>query len=227
MHKKNLNIFKMLELTILKLAFFIYIFINLFVLFLKFDSIQLSDEAFLNIRTCPFCFGQTLCNELKQNFISNKVNDFVFINQNNLFNTYFLNSLFNVKNIYPLKDNLKKKDLILKKLAHDSEFLDFDGKELDCYDKENSKRNDACLYSLITSNKKVLSDQPLAYSFLKTHSEYLGIESVSCFSQRMLNIFYNQTIYSKIVKTANNYFDQNVIILFTLKINPEPIFLQV
>ena len=61
----------MLKLTIVKLAVLIYLLINLIFLFLKFDSIQLSDEAFLNKKST---FKQKV--EKNMNINKWKINDY-------------------------------------------------------------------------------------------------------------------------------------------------------
>jgi hypothetical protein len=214
--------------NIVKLAILLYVLVNLILLFLIFDSIQLSDEKFLFKKSCPFCFGLSLCDELESESISNKKYDFVFANGYDVFYTYFLNGIFNIKNIYRIKDNIRNKHLILKKLAHDSEFLDFYSKEVNCEDGETStKKNDGCLQTFIQSNKDTLIGQRVNSDFLRDHSDFLGIESTKCISQRILNIFYENMLDSKSSKLNANYFDENLNLFFSLKINPEPIFLQV
>jgi hypothetical protein len=214
--------------NIVKLAILLYVLVNLILLCLIFDSIRLSDEKFLFKNSCPFCFGLSLCDELESESVSNKKYDFVFANGYDVFYTYFLNGVFNIKNVYRIKDNIRNRHLILKKLAHDSEFLDFYSKEVNCEDGENSeKKNYGCLQTLIQSNKNALISQRVNSDFLRTHSDLLGVESTKCISQRILNIFYENMLDSKVSKLNKNYFHENLILFFSLKINPEPIYLQV
>ena len=207
----------MLKLVV-KLAGFLYIIFNLIFLFFKFDAIQLGTEEFLSKKNCPFCYGISICHELELNNINSRLYDFVFDNENDLLNTYHLKKLFNIKNVYFIKDNFSNKKFLLKKLAHDSELEDFDIKEVNCLE------NYACLNDFIQSNKAHLINQRINSTFLKINYKVLNIESVKCFTDRILNLIYKNKFNSK---DSENYFDKNVMLLTTLKINPEPLILQV
>lgn len=79
-------------------------------------TIQPSSWSFLEVNECPHCFGIRLCP--------------LFFNERFQFERFHRYSVFhqqylNVKNIYEAVDNQQRK-FILKKLAHHSEWIEFD-----------------------------------------------------------------------------------------------------
>ncbi len=175
---------------------------NLILLYLKYDEINLWDERFLQLNTCPYCFGFSLCQsiQLKE---SNSESDLEFLTPE----YYTTQGLFNVKNVYLLIDNFKSKKLVLKKLAHNSELSEFDG--------ENFIKNDQQLKEKLTLE--------IVKSF--------DIEFFSCFNQRLLDLLFNSYIEFNFNALTNSRKNSNIIfnkiLISTLRINPEPIVLQV
>lgn len=205
---------------IIKLAGLACLITNLFYIYLIFDQISLKDEKFLSLNKCPFCYGISLCNELqldkfnKLNHDKYKKYDFNFNDEDSLSNTYFLQWLLNIKNVFYIKDNYSNKKLVMKKLAHSSELAEFDSNEIICSNK--------CLNKLVSANKKIFKYK-FSFESFKKFTEYFEIESTLCFSERFLNILYED--YNEI--DGKNYFYPNIYLLTTLILNPEPIFLQV
>ena len=93
--------------AVVLLCFFIYEILR------RSKKINLRSHEVLEIEKCPACFGEDLCPEFFHGTIQLK--DFAL-----------WQSLFNEKNIY--FGQYKGKDVVLKKLAHDKELLNFDTK---------------------------------------------------------------------------------------------------
>ena len=211
---------------IVKIAAFLYLLSILILVYLKLDAINLADEAFLNKEKCPFCFGLSLCDELAPSADTYRRYDFSFSDQQQEgLNTHFFTWLLNIKNIFFIKDNFSNKNMVLKKLAHESELVDFDAKEISCYDHGEKSKYGQCLAEFFMLNKNTLSKQRITSQLLKEYSVYLEIEVTKCFTDRMLDLFYMNTLESQ--QNGTDYMDENIMFLSTLKINPEPIILQV
>jgi hypothetical protein len=199
---------------ILQIAISLCLLFNLILLYLKFDQISLSNESFLELSKCPLCYGVSFCNEL---LIQNDRFGLYF--EDTWTSTNFFNSLLNIKNVYFASDTLSDRKFVLKKLAHQSELEDFRLKELKC--EKNPSAN--CITRLIYSDKHKLS-QRLSQTSLKSFTQALGLEITTCFTQRLIDMMYEN--YYEYDKTED-FFLRNIALLTTLKINPEPIVLQV
>lgn len=176
---------------------------NLILIFLKFDEINFVEEKFLQLQTCPFCYGTSFCNQLYQKIIKLE-------NQNSLSGTFFFQSLLNIKNVFFVVDSFTDQKYVFKKLAHSN--------ELDQFDLNEKQRIESIPKSILA--KKLDAD------LFKQISNYLQIEIGTCLSQRLLDLMYLSFI------KFNNLSEKkleliNLMLLTTLKINPEPLILQV
>lgn len=72
------------------------------------------------IETCPFCYGENLCDDIQENKITLKYQTF----------TDFFYNVFSVKNVY--FGQYGTKQVVLKKLAHNDELLKINCTVLDC-----------------------------------------------------------------------------------------------
>ncbi len=186
----------------------ICVLINVFLVYLKFDQIDISDEKFINLNECPFCFGTSLC----QDFLFNIKRNFEIIGSDGLFliNTYLFHSLFNIKNVYFVRDKLSNQTFVFKKLGHNEELDEFDS-------NLNFKR----LINLESSQSFILKNK-LSLKMFKKYSNELNIEIGKCFTERLLNM-----LYENYIEVNNDFVTTNVNLITSLKINPEPIVLQV
>lgn len=96
-------------------SYYFYTFFVPLILSVSFLVIKQKTVAELcEIKTCPYCYGKNMCNEIAKNKITlqyGRVSDFIF-------------NIFSVKNVYFATYN--NKPVILKKLAHNSEIQKFD-----------------------------------------------------------------------------------------------------
>lgn len=198
----------------LLIAISLCLLFNLILLYLELDQISLANESLLELNKCPLCYGVSFCNEL--------------LIQNDRFNLYlehswtytnFFNGLFNIKNVYFARDALSDRKFVLKKLAHQSELQDFRLNELKCEKIPSAN----CITHLIYAEKHELAER-LRETTFKRFTQALGLEIATCFTQRMIDLMYES--YSEYEKTED-FFLRNIALLTTLKINPEPIVLQV
>jgi hypothetical protein len=188
----------------------LWILINLLFWFLYNDEISIGDERLLNLKSCPFCFGYSLCQYIQ---FENSHYDFRFENTDLVPNTYKFQALFNIKNVFNLNEIITKRKLIMKKLAHDSELEEFDANERIC--------SDSCVKRSVLNSNNVDGD------FLRKAHEHQGIEVLSCFTDRLAQtLVKNYKEYDFTNQKRNNSIPM-LILLSTLKINPEPIILQV
>ncbi|CAL4159859.1 unnamed protein product, partial [Meganyctiphanes norvegica] len=79
---------------------------------------QIIDETFVELKTCPACYGRDLCS----NLIINE--DGKHSIQLSGFSSLRLSKMINIKNVFYAFDG--NEYLVLKKLAHDAELTDFD-----------------------------------------------------------------------------------------------------
>ena len=113
---------------------------------------------------------------------------------------------------------------MLKKLAHDDELEDFDRTRL------------ACPPDSVVCSAQNLPDlsQRLQASELRALGQNLEIEVLTCFSDRLADRLYENlgelgSLHSSPASNSSrrNFSLANTMLLTTLKINPEPIVLQV
>jgi len=116
--------------------------------------------------------------------------------------------VFNIKNVYFGVDNYNGQRLVVKKLAHNSELLQFD--------KQSSLAN------LIKYNMSLISQKLGVYDFKKV-LQYLDIENLKCVSQRLIDLIFNKYSSSEL---DQNFLDQNIHLFTVLQINSEPIVLK-
>ena len=204
---------------ILILIGFVNISLYLFIIYLQIDEIKLNDEiSFLNLNKCPFCYGIDICDELiDKNGFSKYYITFDEAKSYFYMNSYILQNIFNIKNIWFGIENFSGKELVFKKLAHNSELLSFDLTESFCLDNKNMP--EVCKTSIAYLNASILNEK-LNENNLAKISKLLEIQCTECFSQRLIDKIYSET-------NQHSYLTQNTMLLTTLKINPEPIVLQV
>ncbi|XP_071551052.1 divergent protein kinase domain 2A [Panulirus ornatus] len=84
---------------------------------------QTLDEKFLELHTCPACYGQALCASLIENEHSSPSQNEIVLTG---FSSWKIMKFFNVKNVFYGQSG--ENSVVLKKLAHDSELYEFDQK---------------------------------------------------------------------------------------------------
>lgn len=192
---------------LLHVALILWVIVNTVYFYSEWDRLELDNEKLLEIGKCPFCYGFSLCYYIQ---VKNSKYDFELVDQGLIASTQTFQNLVNVKNVYFVYDRLSRQRAVLKKLAHRTEldlFNNQDRLKLDSqsliYAKEFKTRLDADLFKQIMS--------------------YQNIETFSCPTRRLVD-----RLYEYYVEKVGRYFTlQNLILLTTLKINPEPIILQV
>ena len=193
---------------------------NLLLFYLKFDEINVSDEAFLNAQRCPYCFGNSICDTLNV-----PTSNLHIVADDSLSNTYFLQRLFNVKNVFFGTEILSNKKIVFKKLAHNSELELFDLNEKNC-----SNVKGKCISRFVRLQKGLIQKRLNVFEWKEIGSQ-LDIEMTKCLSKRLVKLMYSS--YSDQYQTridynkTSKYFDLNIVLLSVLKINPEPIVLNV
>jgi len=161
----------------------------------------LNTERFLNTKSCPLCYGLDICSELTTRQKHHIALD------DNFYYTHFLQDVFNIKNVYYAIDNYNSQRLVVKKLAHNSELVQFD--------------KEAPLTRLLEANRTLIS-QKLGLEQFKQVAEFLEIENLKCASQRLLDMIYK----SWPLEFEGDYLSQNLLLFTVLKINFEPIVLK-
>jgi hypothetical protein len=221
--------------TFLYAAFICCCTVNILLIYINLDEISLNDERLLNVARCPLCFGTSMCDSI--HFAERHSSDhrIELIESSTLFQTYFAKWLFNLKNVYYAVDRRDNRKLVLKKLAHDAELEEFDEHEKLCLgvgEEESISRaiqmQSECVSGLIESNRHILNYRLNADSLNRLASA-MGLEV--CFSNRLVDLYYengvdsSKTVYNSAKKPS--YFHDNIYLLTMLKINMEPIVLQV
>lgn len=166
------------------------------------------DEAFMELPSCPACYGQSLC-------------PVILPHQNTGVQRIELKGLsgwkvmkfVNYKNVYYgySGENL----VVLKKLAHDTELREFDTKIC------NIKRAQNCNVSEVIGNLLWRNNYDVA-TIVRQHPSVFGkSDSVMCNHSRIL-----QHLYRKFTKTDKGPHQQHHF-LTILAINSEPLLLKV
>ncbi|XP_049880066.1 divergent protein kinase domain 2A-like [Pectinophora gossypiella] len=160
-----------------------------------------------DLRRCPACYGVTVCPELYSNQIIPDKNDWT-------------NMLFNAKNIYYgyTKSNRR---IVLKKLAHDWEFSEFDNKLCKAW-KLNKNCHPIDLLNVTGVEKKL---EQLVHFNLTVPQVEPRKGLVFCPYSFGIHDFIEPALNNK--KTSRNYQSDMINIWTMLSINPEPIVLQV
>jgi hypothetical protein len=198
---------KLRRILFLNFLFFLMIISISIFMQLKSNLIKFSHEHFNEYNKCPYCYGEDLCYEFQEhkNHQYNKF-DFIF-ERNDLTNLYSTSILFNIKNVYFVYDSISKKRLVFKKLAHNSELKNFDS-------DENG------LKFWLSSNSTILQKR-LSYENFNDVSRKFQIDIASCMSKSLINKIYS------FGNSIDNYTNENIMLLTTMTINPEPIVLKV
>ena len=165
-------------------------------------------ETLLETDKCPACFGFTSCGMLYQKQIkllgSSK---------------YRLLDMINGKNVHFGHMEYEGKDVVLKKLATDSELRAMDKKLC-----EDAKRNEGCDIARVIVKTDVglpMFNGPLTPSVLEKTDGFM----FKCPSYRLVD---RMMTYFKEFKRKNEVFlSDKMQILYTAFLNPEPLLLQV
>lgn len=157
-----------------------------------------------DLARCPACYGVTVCPELYSNQIILETNSW--------------SSLFNAKNIYYGYTKTNRK-IVLKKLAHDWEFKEFDSKLCERWNlKSNCILKD--LLNVTDVDEKIINIIQYNLSWPEEEPRKGLIMCPYAIS------FYDM-IQSILNKQSANYKSEMVNIWTMLMINPEPLILQV
>ena len=188
--------------SVIVLSVTLYIISITIATFLKLDQIEISDDSFNQESKCPLCYGKSLCEKLK------KFKPFQLESKTFTDDTYLFNRFINIKNVYFAKYNFFQK-IVIKKLAHNDELKKFDEFEKRCSRSDSLK----CITKILHSN----------YKFVTPHTfNNHDIEFGTCLSDRLIDLMYKT--YQEYESDDRKIVDMSL--LTTLKINPEPIVLQ-
>jgi hypothetical protein len=144
----------------------LYFIGNILFFFIEYDQIRLYDENFIELSKCPLCYGNSYCNNiLKDDNINIKLNYY-----NLLTGTYTFNKLVNIKNVFNAIDKYSNK-IIVKKLAHNDELMEFDLNENKC-------ENNICIRKIVSYGKhhsdEVITKHTLSKSMLNIEAGNLS-----------------------------------------------------
>ena len=163
---------------------------------------HVSDRGYLETHKCPACYGHSLCNQLQYGM--GKYTGYSKLQ--------FLNSLANIKNVN--FGRFGGTEVVFKKLAHDSELHDFD-EEMCSKAKMGSGCNVGDAMSKFISGSRIV-----------TVEEVKGISDLTkCPSQRLVDQIVDK--YKEKADAIDMSFPEKLGLITTLKINPEPLMLQV
>ncbi|XP_001606587.2 divergent protein kinase domain 2A isoform X1 [Nasonia vitripennis] len=155
---------------------------------------------------CPACFGDSMCQVIDSNEISFEYTDFYSI----------FNNLFSVKNVYYGK--YKDKKVIMKKLAQESELKTFD--EMICSDDE---LHELCYQSESRKQDSKTNFYKLVESELANVGGDINNKMRLCpTTTKLEKLFVNVKFQSH--AENEDYFKY---LWSTIKINPEPLILQI
>lgn len=167
---------------------------------------HLTEEDFLEARKCPVCYGMTMCHPLFNG-------DVQLVG----FSRVRLLDAVNVKNVY--FGNYLDKSVVLKKLGHNDELKQFDDGV--CEETGRESGCDVAKVIFTSPQLRVVKNTNLTPDHIKGLSDF-----TKCPSQRLLNRilghFHEQTEPGR-----HLLFRDKVMLLTILKINPEPLILQV
>lgn len=169
-----------------------------YVLLLKND---LRSAEFLEVDSCPACYGRTLCEKMEQGEIwfsgFAKWRSFDYVNVKNVFYGYY-----------------NKKKVVIKKLAHDSEFWQFDA-EL-C---ASAGLEEGC--DVAVAAQKTLTNAGFEWILDKVKGKTM---SMTCPSLRLIDhmLFRYREKYDAVDMSAA----EKTQLVMTIRYNPEPVLLQ-
>jgi hypothetical protein len=184
----------------------VFIFTIAYLLYLKIDKINITDDKLSEYSKCPYCYGSSYCEKLQQNF--ELMTTFET-------ETYFQSSLFNIKNVFYGIDKNNQK-IVIKKLAHNEELDDFDDNEKKCRKNKDIK----CISKLFGSGAKI--NDALVSGYL-LNQEMLNVRIGACLTDRITDLVLET--YKEL--NINDIRATSIMLLTTLVINAEPIILQV
>jgi hypothetical protein len=187
-----------------------WILINFLYWLIYSDEIDIGHERFLNLKSCPFCFGYSLCGDIQ---FENSRFDFQLDPSGYIPKTYQFQEFINIKNVFYLNDRLSHRKLILKKLAYFSELEEFDERERKC--------SSTCIKKFAPTSNRIDGE------FLRNASQSQQIDVLSCFSDRLARLLVTSYTEHDFSNDKRNNSIPMLTLLSTLKINPEPVILQV
>lgn len=185
-----------------------YFFTITFMIIFELNEIKASHNKFNKYSKCPLCYGKSLCNEIMHNDENLKLKSDYLID-----NTYIFNNLINIKNVY-FATYKYSHQVVIKKLAHDDELDIFDNNEQLCMNKGSLN----CILKIVYSNRQLEYLSPYIFG-----PRMLDIEVATCFSDRIVKMIYKK--YKENMPQDRVF--TNTALITTLKVNPEPVVLQV
>ena len=163
---------------------------------------HVSDRDYLEVHTCPACYGNSLCRQLRYGM--GKLTGYSRLQ--------FLNSLANIKNVN--YGQFGGNEVVFKKLAHNYELREFD-EEMCLKANMGSGCNVGEAMSRFISGSKMVSVE-----------EVKGLSDLTkCPSQRLVDKIVDK--YQEKADAIDVSFPEKLGLIATLKINPEPLLLQV
>ena len=194
---------KCVFILLLTLAFLIYGGI-----FWVWKDNRLTREDFLGTDKCPSCYGRSLCFELFDNQLDlkgiSKMRAFDFVNLRNVHFAYHKERELNV---------------VLKRLAHDSEIEEID--DTICADSFRKPGCDLARTSVLTKTSQDIVKNGLLPKYFKDTSFMFTCPSHK-FLSRVVEKYQEKTTHPVEMEQ-----DDKLQLLYTAKVNPEPLLLQV
>ena len=168
---------------------------------------QLLDEKFVELSTCPACYGQSICPEMLQ-----QQNVAVSTIQLSGVSSLRVFKILNYKNVYFGCSD--KVTLVLKKLAHDSELHEFDKKICDITKVMNCNVSEVIDYLVKKNNYNVSQ-------IVDQHLSLFTSDGIMCNHTRILQYLYRK--YTNI--DSGPYHQQHFLTM--LAVNFEPLLINV
>ena len=163
---------------------------------------HLTKENFLEVSTCPACYGQSFCPKLLSG-------NYTFVGLSNI---RFLD-FTNVKNVHISTSGSQK--IVLKKLGHDSELNKLDARI--CSDSGYAANCDSSRAIYQTKSALVREMSPVVFKNLSP--------PMHCPSQRLVDRIVED--YKERKHEQEFHMDDKMQLITTLMINAEPIIMQV
>lgn len=177
-------------------------------IFLTWKSNRLTKEEFLEVYKCPACYGQKFCFSL-------------FDDQFDLtgMSKYQMLDVLNVKNVHFAYHKREKHQVVLKKLAHNFEIQKIDDNI--CKDSVVDPGCDVAKRFVVTKTAQdIIRNGLLPVHFKDTTFMFY------CVTHKLIDRVFEK--YQETVHWSGELsMDDKLQILFTARVNPEPLMLQV
>ncbi|KAL4220252.1 hypothetical protein ACF0H5_020659 [Mactra antiquata] len=176
-------------------------------IYLSWGANRLTNEEFLEVRKCPACYGHSFCFKLLDSQY-----DLTMMSQYKLFDTV------NLKNVHYANHKHEGHSVVLKKLAHNDEIKKIDDKI--CQDSDREPGCDLSKRYVVTETSKDIMRNGLLPRHLKDTTFMFF-----CVTHKLID-----RVSAKYKDRHKQYepltHDDQLQLLYTAQVNPEPLILQ-